>query len=192
MTPLYIEKLHGAEAYRASLPRRPYEFPEAMPLAPRESQTTRDIYGPHIYGKGSFVLHTLRGLIGRDALLAAIRRFAYPDQARAAEPGCRCRLADSDEFVRIVEQISGRSLQWFFDVYLHQPRLPTLVVERQGELLTFRWETGGLPFPMPLEVDVDGKRHRLAMRDGRGTLHAASGAQVDIDPEGRILMHVSQ
>ena len=76
MTPLYIEKLHGEEAYRASLPTRPYEFPEEMPLAPREAQTTRDIYGPHIYGKGSFVLHTLRGLIGRDALLAAIRRFA--------------------------------------------------------------------------------------------------------------------
>jgi aminopeptidase N len=192
MTPLYVERLHGAEAYRRALPRRPFTVPEVMPLAPRTAQTTREIYGPHIYGKGSLVLHTLRGLIGRDALLASIRRFAYPDPAAALRPGCRCRLADSNEFVRIVEQVSGRPMQWFFDVYLHQPKLPVLRVARERDGFVLRWETGGLPFPMPVEVVVDGRRQRLEMRNGTGRVRAAANANLEIDPDGAILMHVVQ
>jgi aminopeptidase N len=132
----------------------------------------------------------LRGLIGRDAMLRALRRFAYPDAAGANRPGCRCRLADTDEFIRIVEDISGQSLQWFFDVYLHQAKLPVLRVERQDELIVLRWETDGLPFPMPVEIAVDGVRQRLPMERGVGTLRARAGARVEIDPDGRILMHV--
>jgi len=192
MTPLFVESLQGEAAYRDALSRRPFRVPEDMPLAPRNTQTTRDIYGSHIYGKGSLVLHTLRGLIGRDAMMRALRRFAYPEPARASQPGCRCRLADTDEFIRIVEEVSGQSVQWFFDVYLHQPKLPVLHVERQAELIVFRWETGGLPFPMPLEVRVDGQRQRLLMRDGVGTVRARANAVIDIDPDGRILMHVSE
>jgi len=191
MTPLYAEHLGGKEAYRSALPRRPFTFAEEMPIAPREVQTTRDIYGGHIYGKGSFVLHTLRGLIGREATLAAIRLFAYPDPVAAYETGCRCRLAETAEFVRTAEATSGRPLQWFFDVYLHRAELPVLETDRDEDLVHFRWETGGLPFPMPLEVRVDGVTHRLAMKEGLGTLYAPAGAAIEIDPDGWVLMHVA-
>ena len=50
------------------------------------------------------------------------------------------------------------------------------------------WETPeGYPLELPVEVAVDGTRHRVAMRGGQGALAVPADADVDIDPDDWIL-----
>ena len=52
-----------------------------------------------------------------------------------------------------------------------------------------RWQApDNLPFPMPLDVRVDGKVVTLPMTDGAGETPAGEHAAVTIDPSSKILM----
>ena len=70
------------------------------------------------------------------------------------------------------------------------PALPKLVMAREGETVELRWEVpDDLPFPMPVDVTVDGERRRIEMPDGKATLTvpAGGGAAFEVDPEEWIL-----
>ena len=212
MQALYAERLGGDELYREYLAASRRGIGNRAPVAPRESRTAGEIYfnsGGDIYNKGSWVLHTLRGLIGDDAFFAALRRMAYPDSASlGATAGEQVRFATTDDFLRIAEDESGRELDWFFEVYLRQPALPELVAERERRAETGRaagvgaadavvdvdvvrisWSApDGLPFPMPVEVEVDGEIRRVEVPvRGAAEFTVPAAADVTLDPRGWIL-----
>ena len=91
-------------------------------------------------------------------------------------------------FLQIVNRVTGKDYKWFFDVYLYQAALPKVITTRENGLLKVRWEVpGNLPFPMPLDVRVDGKLVTLPMTNGTGETPAAAQAGVTIDPSSKIL-----
>ena len=189
MEALYAEHLGGAQAYHDHMPDRPVRFSNEMPVAPTTTQRTRDIYGGDIYGKGKWILHSLRYLIGKDTLLEALRRMAYPDPASESAAGCACRLASTAEFRAIVEELSGLDLGWFFDAYLHQPALPRLTATRENGILVLRWHVpDALPFPMPLEVRIGDEVLRVPMERGVGVVAVPAGVEPIIDPGMWVLM----
>jgi hypothetical protein len=54
-------------------------------------------------------------------------------------------------------------------------------------MMTLQWETPNkMPFPMPIDVEVNGKTQRVAMPNGRATVPFTGTAPV-IDPKGWIL-----
>ncbi len=189
MEALHAETLQGAKAYHDYMARfRPF-IQNHQPVAPRTTQTTRDIYGGDLYYKGAWTLHTLRYLIGKEALFTSLRRMAYPDSAlESVTDGRQCRFATTDEFQQIVENVAGLKLDWFFEAYLRQPDLPKLVSEKEGETLRLRWETpNGLFFPMPVEVRIGNESKRIAMPEGHTTITLPKDANAEIDPQKWIL-----
>jgi aminopeptidase N len=85
----------------------------------------------------------------------------------------------------------GKDYKWFFDVYFYQAALPRVLAKRENGMLKLRWEVpGNLPFPMPLDVRVDGKGFSLPMTDGTGEIAADAQAGVTIDPSSKILRHL--
>ena len=143
--------------------------------------------GEDIYFKGTWVLHTLRGLIGDKAFFQSLTELVYgrPDP----RPGnFTPRYATTDDYVAIVDRITGRDLGWFFDAYLRTAALPVLEQQREGDSLRLTWKTGhGGPFPMPIEVKVGDRVETLPMADGTGTVTVPAGALVTIDPHSRVL-----
>lgn len=190
MQALYLEDTQGgerAQAYMESVRR--WVNPRAT-VAPRESQSAQAIYDGHdIYFKGAWVLHTLRWLIGDDAFFRALRRMAYPDSVIArTTDGSAVRFVSTVDFETIAEAESGRDLDWFFDVYLHQPELPTLTTGERDGSLTLEWKTAaGEPFPLPVEVRIGSAIRRVDMPGGRASIAIPDGAPVTIDPGDRIL-----
>ena len=165
MQPLYAEYQHGEDAYHEAMAGSRNNIRNIQTLAPRESRTEGEMYllGPDyiesdgdIYNKGKWVLYTLRHLIGDDAFFTSLRRMAYPTpELEQITDGSQCRFATTDDFLEIAEKASGMDLDWFFEVYLRQPDLPKLIMDRTDESLTLRWETpNNLPFPMPVDVQV--------------------------------------
>lgn len=193
MQALYAEELGGADRYHAYMGFNRGGFANRAPVAPRDSRTTQEIYfssGSDIYGKGAWILHTLRFVIGDDAFFRALRKMAYPDPAlERVTDGRQTRFATTDDFLEIAEEESGQELDWFFEVYLRQPALPTLVVRRDGDQYDLAWDVpNGLPFPMPVEVQVNGERRRLDFApSGAVRLPVADAGTVVLDPDSWIL-----
>ena len=201
MDSLYLEHIGKKDAYMAAMRNTASRTRNMQPVAPREAKFAYEVYlaapdfvnsDGDIYGKGAVVLHTLRYLIGDDAFFRSLRRMAYPTPAmEKLTDGRQTRLVDTDDFLKIAEKESGMDLDWFFEVYLRQPKLPRLVAvstETRGmKGMLLSWETpDNVPFPMPVDVVIDGKRQRVEMKGGKGTV-AFTGEQPVIDPDGWVL-----
>jgi aminopeptidase N len=195
---LYAESLNGENALHGYMAEMLDLIHNGKPIAPVESQTSRQIYftSPEftrtdgdIYNKGAWVLHTLRYLVGDEPFFQILRRMCYPDSSQElTADGSQCRLVDTAEFERLVTEVSGMKLGWFFDVYLRQHSLPELQVKHSQGKLRLRWKTPQRkPFPMPVEVQVGDQVVVLAMEGGRDKLGYQSGSRPVADPDGWIL-----
>jgi aminopeptidase N len=194
MQPLTVGWLRGRMVYDAAMFKQRQQIKNKHPIVTGHSRTSDEVNDPakgpgtDIYYKASWMLHTLLGLIGDDAFWRATRRLVYgrPDP----QPGnFQPRFASTNEFIALARQESGRDLGWFFDVYLRQAELPRLLTTQSGKTLTLQWQAPGkLPFPMPVDVLVDGHRTRVAMTGGRGSLELpADNSLVTVDPDNMIL-----
>ena len=197
MQPLYLEERFGREAYQKKMKIDLLRVMNNAPVAPAPPRTSDSIYfsktgtdapGGDIYFKGSWVCHSLRWLLGDETFFKVLRRWAYPNpELETTTDGSAVRFSDTDELIAIAEQVSGRELGWFFEVYLRRGPLPVLVVERDGAELELRWEApDGLPFPMPVEITVAGEARRVPMEGGEATLEVGE-AEVEVDPDLRVL-----
>lgn len=197
MDTLYTEETKGKEEYFKAMRERAKKTRNMQPVAPREPKIAYQVYMAEpdylksdgdIYGKGAVVLHTLRYLIGDAAFFRSLRRMAYPTKAmEKLTDGRQTRLVNTDDFLAIAEQESKMELDWFFEMYLRQPKLPKLVSEVTGNSLTLRWETpNNMPFPMPIDVEVNGKAQRVEMKDGKAVVNFTGTAPV-VDSKGWVL-----
>ncbi|HYE57462.1 MAG TPA: M1 family metallopeptidase [Rhodothermales bacterium] len=190
MQSLYAEETRGMDGYFANIARNRRSITNRLPVAPRRFMTTDSLYNGDVYYKGALTLHTLRFLIGKEALLTALRRQVYPTpEMERAHGGSQTHFTTTDDFVALVNRIAGRDLAWFFEVYLRQAALPRLVSEPAGTELRLRWEVpGNLPFLMPVEVSIDGRTQRVEMPNGQATVRLPrAGATVIVDPQGWVL-----
>ncbi|MEM7306010.1 MAG: M1 family metallopeptidase [Planctomycetota bacterium] len=195
MQALYVERLKGMKGLRRELANQRRGMRNRRAVAPRDTHDSKQIYfGPDgafdndIYNKGSLVLHTLRWQMGDEDFFRALRTFAYPDEAhRKATDGSQVRLVDTEDFVQLCEGIEEADLGWFFEVYIRQPKLPELEVERSGSNVKLRWNAAAAPFPLdvPVRVTKGEKRRdvRVTMEGGAGTLKLARGEEFEIDPD---------
>ena len=190
---LLAEYLGGELDYMAQLRAQRNTIRNEKPLVSGRERAEKEVYadttGPRgdIYNKGSWVAHTLRRLIGDEAFFTSMRTLVYgrPDP----KPGnFSPQFGTTQGLLRIVNRVTGKDYKWFFDVYLYQAPLPKVIATRKNGLLEVRWEVpGNLPFPMPLDVRVDGKLVTLPMTNGAGETPADAHAGVTIDPSSKVL-----
>ena len=149
---------------------------------------------PNNYQKGSWVLHTLRGLVGDEVFFRGIRRYVRTFEHRNAL---------SDDFAGIMGEEAGRDLTWYFRQALSQPGYPVLEVSTEVEgghlVISVRQvqkEAWGL-FRIPnLEVLVDDRTIAVDLQGAltRVATHWAGDGPprvVKVDPRGKWLLTVS-
>lgn len=195
---LYLEETKGRDAYLKSMYSKMKATKNRQAVAPRESKYAYQIYflapdytqsDGDIYGKGASILHTLRYLIGDEAFFRSIRRMAYPDKSfESVSSGKQNRLVTTDDFKQIAEEESKIDLDWFFEVYLRQPELPSLSARIVNKKLIIEWKTpGGLPFPMPVDVGSGTSRKRVEATGNGSIIDWDSSELPMLDEEGWIL-----
>ncbi len=193
MQPLYARWLLGDRYMQRELTNQREGLINKYPVVSGTPKTEDEVYkgdvgpGNDIYSKGSLISHSLRMLIGDAAFHEAITRLVYgrPDP----RPGNFAPLYRStDDFLAIVNAVTGQDYGWFFKGYLYNAALPVLNQTREGGVLRLEWTTGdGGVFPMPVEVEIDGGVQVVAMTGGRGEIAVAPGAHVLIDPQNKVL-----
>lgn len=194
MQPLYGQWREGDARYATMMDQYRLAIRSKAPIVSGKIRTEEEVYeeakggpGQDIYYKGAWVLHTLRYLIGDDKFFEVTRRIVYgrPDP----KPGnFKPRFGTTPEYIGIVRQVTGEDLQWFFDTYLYSAGLPELLSERTGDTLTLRWKApNGRPFPLPVDVAIDGKVQKVAMPGGTATLNVPAAAHLVLDPNAHVL-----
>ncbi|MBX7152461.1 M1 family metallopeptidase [bacterium] len=199
MQHLYAGELKGEKAYHESLAALRPRIRNMKPVAERRALTINESYlvAPDFvesdgdnYTKGTWILHTLRYLIGDDAFFKSLRRMTYPDSAmEKITNGKQCRFVSTDDYLATVESITGRKFDWFFEVYFRRAQLPKLISTIEGNKLLLRWETPDhLPFPMPVTVQLGQEKKQIAMPDGKAEVIVPKNIQPVIDPDQWLLM----
>ncbi len=192
MEPLYAEYLGGEEAYHRYMKDVMSRIQNKAPIVlSQDHVSAREGYIGDVYSKGATVLHTLRYMMGKEKILQALRKMAYPDPAmEGITDGSHTRLSNSGEFQKIAEDHYGKNLDWFFDAYLHYAQLPRLLVSRIENRVDLQWESpSAYPFILSVPVEVDGESMIVEMDNGTGSFETG-GLDYKIDPEGLILMEI--
>ena len=112
-----------------------------------------DLFDRHLYEKGALVLHTLRAIVGEGAFWPAVQTYLR----RHAFQGVHTR-----DFQRVMEEVSGRNLDGFFQQYVHgagHPVVEVAVSHADGLLTVSVTQTQSGPdvadafhFPLPLSI----------------------------------------
>jgi hypothetical protein len=110
-------------------------------------------YRALVYNKGALVLHMLRGLIGDEDFFNGLRHY-YSEM--------RFQRAGTDDLIRGFEIEAGRSLEGFFDQWIHGSELPELQFDYRTEArvsggkneedLVLAFEQTGSIFEVPVPV----------------------------------------
>ncbi len=152
MEALFVEcKYSYADAVRYLESQRPYIRNLEPILGPLDVNFDRWRGSDH-YFKGSWILHTLRHAIGDEDFFKILRtfyeRFKY-------------KTCTTDDFVAVVNEITGRDMSPFFEQYLHYPNQPKLLyqIEQRGNdlLVKYRWEADVPTFDMPVLLGRKGQ-----------------------------------
>ena len=191
MEALYVEHIAGKEVYHMYMNARRPENEHSFPLAPREVMTASEAFGfLNTYRRGAWVMQTLRFHLGDQEFFSLLKHWAYPDTSDTDNTNGRlCRLATTDDMQQLAEQVLGKDLGPFFNVFFREATYPYLEVEYfQGEL-TFSWITeNNVALDLDVPVLIDGTHKIVNMYGGRGKISASLPYELDVDPDNLILM----
>lgn len=129
---LWIEHKEGVGAYRKAVndARRKLTV-SAREVLPAGVPVVSKLYGEpddtfmkaeDPYVRGGVVLHMLRQRLGAEVFWKGVRVYIDSFQGRSAE---------TDDFRKVMEEVSGQSLERFFDQWLRRPGMPTVKVSRR-------------------------------------------------------------
>jgi aminopeptidase N len=118
------------------------------------------VYRALVYNKGALVLHMLRRLVGDDVFFRGLQRF-YDDR--------RFQKAGTDDFERAMEEVSGRTLDRFFERWIYGTGVPRVTWRStiEGSDVRLRFEQpADQVFDLPVTVTItgsDGRTHNVVV-----------------------------
>jgi aminopeptidase N len=199
-TLLFTEHDGGRDAFAAGLQRSrggirilEQRLPDT-PVIHRNLADMNRVLNQLVYQKGGWTLHMLRREIGTETFWTGIRE--YYRRYRDAN-------ASTAEFRTVIEQVSGKSLDWFFAQWLTRPGIPRIegswrydAAARQLEVTVTQTQAAD-PYRLTVDVGIQSTADALprierAELTGRSTTvrFAADAAPValSLDPDTWLLM----
>jgi aminopeptidase N len=169
----------------------------AYDSVPLSSAAKLDYFSPEfqslVTDKGAMILHMLRWVVGENKYLKVTRDFATKF---AGKP------ASTDDFRKLVEQVYGDKLTWFFSQWMDSTSAPEFktkyTVYRLGSNKGFR-VVGAITqdldlfrMPVDLRIDTDGKteekRIEVVGTDSPFTIETfGRPRRIVVDPDNRVL-----
>ena len=138
-----------------------------QPIVYENYRRPKDMFNYITYQKAGQVLHMLRHIIGGSLFFKSLKTYLHNFEYRSVE---------TNDFQKIVEQVSNRNLRWFFDQWLYHGGNPKLKIhslwspDTKKIFLYVRQvqedSLGLVPqvFRMPVEVEIIGKSGSMSER----------------------------
>jgi aminopeptidase N len=207
-TLLYADEAAGRDEFLQGLWRaanRVWEAHDERPIVWRDYRDPMEQFDSRAYPKGAWLLHMIRSQIGPETFRRVIKTYLQRH---------RGTVVTTDDFQDVLEDITGRSFDQFFDQWAWHGGFPELKVDtswdekaqlvkisvRQTQKVTDKVPLFHFPLPVRLRwmgVAVDGKPGALETRDVTLDVTQATEdfylslpqapVQVQVDPEFTVL-----
>ena len=155
-TLLFTEHYDGRDAFVTGLQRARVTALAAEkrlnePVVHNNIADLKGVIPSLVYQKGGWVLHMLRAQLGTETFWVGIREYyrRYRDGN-----------ASSDDLRRVMEEVSGQDLRWFFDQWLHRNLSPALTgnwsydAAAKKVVIELTQTQVGAAYRLPLELSV--------------------------------------
>ena len=164
-----------------------FETERRLPgIAVVQSKSWNGIPNGIVYQKGGWALHMLRGQIGADKFRTGLR--LYYQRFRDAN-------ASTDDFRKVMEEVSGEDLGWWFRQWIYRPGSPRLQGgwrHTAGKVeLDLAQMQDGEAYRLPLEIAVGANTVRIEMTGKQQRFEIPveqPPASVMLDPNIRMLI----
>jgi aminopeptidase N len=193
LTNIYLEQKYGRDSLVKRLQEQRqkvinYVRTTSAPVVDSTSDLM-DLLNANSYEKGSWVLHMLRGEVGDSAFRAIIK--TYYNQYKGGN-------AETRDFQKVAETVSGKKLDTFFHQWLFQPGVPKLEVSwtvAGNELLITTVQKQKMLYTFLLEIKIVNdkggeKTYTLPVSNALNTLPIPvkeKAVKVILDPNTRLL-----
>ena len=160
-TLLFIEHEYGRDQFLAGLKssqERVNTFYEKNPnyrIVHDNLKNMKNVTSSQTYQKGSWILHMLRGIVGTENFRKGIQIYYQKYQDANAT---------TNDFKRIMEEVSGKDLTVFFQQWLYKSGTLVLsgnwkydIKENQVLITLNQVQTDGSLFEMPIELRINFK-----------------------------------
>ena len=195
LTGLYLEHAQGSERlaeYMRGARQAVVQFYDQNPSTPLVDTTFADpneLLNTNPYRKGAWVLHMLRQEVGTDTFWDGLQ--AYYDRYRHQN-------ASTADFRRVMEDVSGRDLEWFFGQWTRRPGHPVIKATWYHDaateecVVTMRQTQDAPPFRVPVEIapSDESRTTTVTLRDREHTARmncAEVPSGLILDPHTRLL-----
>lgn len=187
MTLLYLEHKYGADTLKAELKddRKKVIAFERKRNTPIVDTTAKGEYtqllNANSYQKGGWVLHMLRRQVGDSSFWKGIRTYF------ATYSG---HNANTTDFRRVMEKVSGKDLGAFFQQWLYTPGMPELTIRQGRETGTFiikQQQEHLFSFPLEYTIDNDPMIRKVIVKDRVTTINIRANHTIHIDPQINLL-----
>jgi aminopeptidase N len=195
LTIMYMEYTHGREKAIEMLKedrRNVIDFAARSNLpVVNHDRDYMQLLNANSYQKGGWILHMIRSEIG-DSLFRKVLRRYYADFYGG--------VADSHDFQRIVEDLSGQRWTRFFDQWLNKPGIPRLRIawrylpaSRQAEVKIEQLQKADFEFPLSVLFRCQNGKERTEIIKVKGPETKVlidlpeKPAEMIADPDTRLL-----
>lgn len=188
MEALYAEELAGPAGKNAyhNYTNKNYRT-GPYPVAYKEATTAGKAFSNSsaIYYKGATILHGLRHLMGDTKFFIFLKKCTYYDLTKInVTDGSQHRYVDSDEIIRIANEVMQQDISWYFDIALYEYTAPILSANKYGTKLILKWDTpSNKPYNVPVEVFVNGQLKIANFYNNIAELDIQSSDIISIDPD---------
>ena len=202
-TLLFIEHEYGREEFVKGLKssqKRVDSFHKKNPnytIIHDNLKNMKDVTTSQIYQKGSWVLHMLRGVLGTKVFWEGIRAYylKYKDLN-----------ATTEDFKKVMEEVSGLNLTTFFNQWLYRPGILKLEGEwyydnKEAEIVLNlkQVQDGNLVIEMPIEIGINFKSnhqkiHKIKLDSANQVYRIKvekEPLEISLDPNFLVLMNNS-
>ena len=130
---LFFEEADGKESFdkrmQSSLNRVISSEVSNRPIIDYEQKNLFKLLNSNNYSKGGWVLHMLRGYLGDKIFFEGIRKYYKTYLHKSVQ---------TEQFQKIMEEVSGQSLDWFFEQWVFNPGYPRLLYEENWQSISGR------------------------------------------------------
>jgi aminopeptidase N len=155
MTDLYFNFKYGIDSMNTRLKNErgdviTFNKVKNTPVVDSATKDYMQLLNANSYQKGAWVLHMLRNLLGPDVFMQGVSAY-YKRYAGSN--------ASTDDFRKVMEEVSGKDLKAFFKQWLYTPGMPLLQVThsydkaRNSVVLTVNQRQANA-FAFPLEIEI--------------------------------------
>jgi aminopeptidase N len=144
---LYVEHSKGYDQYISYLFQQRIFIRNQRPVVGPTGVNYFNYKDSDPYMKGSWILHTLRTVIGNDPVfLDILKSFAI---------AYREKQVNSQDFINLVNSKTGKDYSWFFKQYLNNRKVPVLEYALDGKgKIYYRWAEVADDFSMPVKLKM--------------------------------------